>query len=125
MLVVASHRTMLDKPPKTLRVRSNLLGALHLMDSLVVTNRDQPELKPIRYKTVSMFMNSWEIHATDRRSIPVPLLRSPLGLGNVVRYFAEKFPRWFKAYFRGCEDRRMWLNYCVAFVPIGWKEATE
>lgn len=123
MIVVATH-VLMPGNPMTLRVRSNPLGALHIADSIVVTHRDYPTLEPIQYKTVSGFMQSWKIHAANRREIPVPFLRSPIGLGNVVRFFAELFPLWVKAHFHGCEDRRMWLNYCCAFVPIRWKEPT-
>lgn len=123
MLVAASHRLVkYEDDPVRLRVKSNILGALHIGHSLTVYWADHPKFPPLKYKTISAFFIGWEIHAADRREIPVPFLRSPLGLGNVVHFFAEMFPMWVKARFHNCEDRRIWLNWLVAFVPIGWED---
>lgn len=98
-----------------LRVRSNPLGALHIGHSIAVV--PVRGLEPIKYKTVSDFLDAWDIKYANTNRIPVPFLKREIGLGNVVRVFAERFPLWAKEKFDGCEDRRAWLNMLITFVP--------
>lgn len=122
MIVFAEHKSVKGELMR-LKVRSNPLGALHIARSLTVWWADRLELPPAKYTTVSDFLDAWEVRYTNTRRIPVPFLKREIGLGNVVRVFAEKFPLWVKEKFDGCEDRRAWLNMLVAFVPLGGRNA--
>jgi hypothetical protein len=96
-------------------VLSNPFGALHIGHSIHVYDAIGQHYK---FKTVTEFLNSCHIADCDTRCLPLPFLHSPLGLGRIVEWGAEKFPLWVKARFRGCEDRRIWLDMCFQFVPL-------
>lgn len=119
MLILAQHKVVPHDAPILILARSNPLGALHIGHSITLKVVEHKGLLPLKYKTVSDFLDNWEVLVNDRHNIRVPFLKAEIGLGNVVRFFAEKFPMWVKEKFDGCEDRRAWLNMLVAFVPWG------
>lgn len=118
MIIVATSKHDHSGVPLLLEVRSNVFGALHIGHSISVRPANV-KLAALKYKTVTDFLDAWEIHFAATRVFRLPFLKDVYGLGEVVRYFAEKFPLWVKEKFDGCEDRRAWLNWSVRFVPLG------
>lgn len=94
-----------------LSVRSNPLGFFHFGNSLRLAGGFET------YKTVTDFMETWQVLSSNRHTVCLPFLKDEHGLGDVVAFFAEKFPLWIKQFFRGCTDRQAWLNWNLAFVP--------
>lgn len=113
MQVLARKRGDTVRPSTYLDVHSTVFGALHLTDSIRVY--DGKGQLVARYKTVTDFFAAWEVVHADTHHIRLPWLRRDIGLGDVVRFFAELFPLWVKRWFHGCEDRRAWLNLWLVF----------
>jgi len=102
-----------------LQVRSNPFGFMRLGKSIHVTNFG------MRYKTVTDFFDDWQVIDAARYNVRLPFITREHLLGDVVAFFAEKFPLFIKRLFRGCSDRHAWLNWNLAFVPRWWGSVYE
>lgn len=107
-----------------LQVSSNPLGALHLGNSITIYGNDMGDgygTWSESYKTISDFLDEWEILGSRQIQIPAPFIKDKVGLGTV----AGKFFAFFHVYPTencGCPDRKTWWNWLLAFVPFGYKE---
>ena len=110
-------RTVTAKPALggsvvVLAVHSYLWGFIRIgrwtPDSILVRWPGEPS--GLVYRTVTDFLADWVIAEVDTRQFRCPFIKQSVGLGDAVAEVAECAPLFLKRLFKGCLDRKMWLN---------------
>ncbi len=117
-------RTVTAKPALggsvvVLAVHSYLWGFIRIgrwtPDSILVRWPGEPS--GLVYRTVTDFLADWVIAEVDTRQFRCPFIKQSVGLGDAVAEVAECAPLFLKRLFKGCLDRRAWLNLWATIVP--------
>ncbi|SRR6266568_3221565 len=108
-----------------LSVETNALGGLQnklpwFRDQYSITIRCPAHEMACCYKTISQFLESWDVRHAKTKTLRIPFLRASVAAGDAFERVAELFPLWIKGKFLGCYDRKYWWNVCLEFHP--WRE---
>ncbi len=104
---------------RLLHVKSNVFGALHWGNSIHVVDppdEGDEDTYHYHYRTISDFLDAWDIIVSKQKTIRVPFLRHKYGLGTV----AGAIFAFFHIYPHGdcgCGARKAWWNWLLAFIP--------
>jgi hypothetical protein len=100
-----------------LDVKTNPLCVFGCGHAIYVSYRDV-EAKA-RYRTISDFLRAWVIHGAMTHHVRIPFIKYEHGLGEVA---GKVFARLgiFPTPNCGCNDRKMWWNFLLVFVPKKW-----